>query len=100
MVSGLLERLADAEMQADPPLLRLSVHEQALDRVQLVADVQARGANGRHVTQPGTGGVLQVAGVDAPRVGPDVAVIEERHRPELAEQRDAYLRRSFEHRQA
>ena len=45
------ERLTDAEVHAPAPLLRLAVDEQALDRIQLVADVEARRTDRRQVAE-------------------------------------------------
>ena len=60
------EGLPDAEVHAEAPLLRLAVDEQPLDRIQLIADVEARRTDRRLVAEPGPDGVSQIAEVDVP----------------------------------
>ena len=58
------ERLSNAEVDADAALLRFAVDQQAFDRVELVADVEARRPDGRLVAEARTNGVAQIAEVE------------------------------------
>src|SRR5262245_50106703 len=86
-----LEGLSDRKVHAPAPRLRLTVHEQARNRIQLPADVEAHRADRRLVAQPRSDGVAQVAQPDAPRIGPHVAPVEEQHAAEIAVEQRAHL---------
>src|SRR5688572_16680855 len=98
--SATSESLSDAEMDADAALLRFAVDQQSFDRIELVADVEARRSDRRLIAEARADGIEQIAEVEVLRLAPDVAEIKERDRAELACQRQAHLRRSLEHRQA
>src|SRR5687768_10057441 len=55
------ERLPDAEVEAEPPRLRLAVHEEAGDWIELVTDIDADRTDRRRVPQTGTDVVAQIA---------------------------------------
>src|SRR5262245_36070050 len=74
-----LERLSDAEVQAEPALLGFSVDEQPLDGRELIADVHPKRSDRRQVPEARTHGIAQIREVDVPGCDPDVAVVEERN---------------------
>ena len=78
---------------AQGPLLLFAVHEQARNRVELPADVEANGTDRRVVAQTRPHVVAQVVQVEVPRVGPDVAAVEEQHGGEVADEREPDLGR-------
>src|SRR6185312_7979891 len=78
------EGLADAEVHAPPSRLGFAVHEQSRDRVELVADVEAKRTDGRLVAEAGADGAAQIVQFDLPAVRPDVAGVEEQDRAEAA----------------
>src|SRR5688572_29280693 len=78
------EGLADAEVHAEGPFLWLAVDEKAFDRIDLKADVEAYRTNRRLVAEAGTRRVAQVAQVETPGIGPDVADVEKRRGAELS----------------
>src|SRR5918993_3582582 len=87
------ERLTDAEVETEPARLRLAVDEQAGNRVQLVADVGPDRPDLGVVAEPRADVVAQIVEVEVPRLRPDVAAIEEEHRPEVPPHRHADLGR-------
>src|SRR5258706_7133515 len=95
-----LEGLSDAEV--DTPMTRfgLAVDQQIRNPIQLVAEVDAGGADRGQVPQPWTGRKAEIAASECQRVRPDVAVVEERHAPEVSAEGHADFGRSFEHREA
>src|SRR5258707_881720 len=84
-------------MQTVAPRLRAAVHEQARNRIQLIAEVEPDRSDRRLVTQSGTDRVLQVVKVDAPRPGPHVPGIEKEHAAEVAVQDRPQLLAEPEH---
>src|SRR5260221_6988405 len=80
---ALSERIADREMEVRRRFVRTPV--------QLVAPIHADGAEGRPVAQPEAGRIAQVAQVDVPHQGVDVAGIEEGPEGEPAAQAEAQL---------
>src|SRR5215204_3595450 len=95
-----LKRLADGEMEAEPPRLLLAVHEQPFDRIQLVPEVDADRADRGHVAQAGADVVPQIVQVEVPRVVPDVARVGECHGAQVAPDGNAQFRGALEHRVA
>ena len=72
---------------------RLAVDEQAVDRIELVAEVDARRADRRQVAQAGADGVAQIADVERARRRPRrCRSRRSRRAPSLAEQRLCALR--------
>src|SRR5207247_2204352 len=92
-----LARLSDAEVKADAACLRVSVHEQAGNRIELIAHVDAHGANRRLIPESGTDRVPQLAQLEGPRIGPHVAGVDEQHAAEVATQHRAQLRAERQH---
>src|SRR5262245_59450068 len=86
---GLLESLADAEVEPPAACLRLAVHEQTWDRVELVADVEANRPNRRLISKTGAYGVAEIVEHDAAGILPDVSRVHEQHHAEPAVQRHA-----------
>src|SRR5215813_9925026 len=84
MMSALLKRLADAEMHTPPACLRIAVHQQPGNRVELVADVETKRADGCRVPESGADSVTEVAQVDGPAIRPDVTGVVEHHRAQTA----------------
>src|SRR5215218_9466186 len=76
--------LTDAEMEAESPRLGLAVHEQSVNRIELIAEVGADRSDRRVVTQSRTGVVAHVVQVEVPGVGPDIPAVDEQHRAEIA----------------
>ena len=60
-----LEGLSNAEMEAEMSLLRLSVHEQTGNRIQLKAHVRANRTDRRLVPKPGTDVVAESLKIEA-----------------------------------
>src|SRR5690606_3497487 len=99
-ITDALERLADAEVDAPAPLLRLAVHEQIRDRVHLIAEIDTSRADRRQVSKPRTHRHAQIAEIEVPRLRPDVAVVDEADGADPVGDRHAHLARPFEHREA
>src|SRR5688500_6116909 len=93
------EGLSDGEMEAQRPLLRGTVDQEAINRVHLEPDVDADGANGRQVAQAGADGDPQVTHVVLERPRPYVAGIDEPDRAQLAPERQAHLGRQLQRRE-
>src|SRR5262252_9275159 len=87
-------------MHAPAPRLRLAVHFQSRNRIQLPAEVEANRPDGRLISQPRSDGVAQVAKVESQRSGPHVAAVEEQHYAEIAVKDDAQFLAEREHRVA
>ena len=64
-------------------MLRLAVHEQGGKRIELVAEVEADGSDGRLIAEAGTHRVTQVVQPEAERVCPHVATVDERDAAEV-----------------
>src|SRR5438445_10622593 len=86
------ERLANTEMHPPPPRLQRAVDQQTRNRIELVAHVEANGADRRLVPQSRTDVVPQIAQLDPPRIGPDVAGVEEHDAAKVAAKHRAQLR--------
>src|SRR5262245_38422606 len=94
---GCSECLPDAEMDAPAPFLRRAVDEEAVDPIELIAEVEADGADRRLVAESRADRVPQIAGPDVPRSRPDVAGVEEEHAAEVAGEHGAELLAEREH---
>src|SRR3954466_15449162 len=95
-----LEGLTDAEVHAPAALFGRAVDEQTFERIELIPEVHTDRTDWSQVAQPRADGVAHVTGIEVPRLGPDVSVIEKRNRTQLASHRHPHFRRAFEHRQA
>src|SRR5262245_44763135 len=93
-----LERLTNAEVNAPRARLRLAVHLQVRNAIQLIPEVDTRWTDRREISQTWSHGVQETRrDVDGPvRHVPE---IEERDASELAEERFADFGRSLHHRQ-
>src|SRR6187455_2212207 len=60
------EGLADAEVNAPLPLLRLAIHLETVDRIELIAEIDARRADRCLIPQTRTDGVVEVIQVERP----------------------------------
>src|SRR5688500_14865384 len=58
--------LTDAEVNAPAAGLRLAVHAQVLNRVQLVAEIHTDGTDGREITQTRADRVPEITQVEIP----------------------------------
>src|SRR6266850_4064740 len=85
------KRLTDAEVNPPPARLRLAVHQQGGNRIELVAHVEAHGADRRLIAKPGTHRVAQVVQLEAQRVRPHVAAVEKQDASEVATNDRAHL---------
>src|SRR5688572_4700244 len=89
------KRLTDAEMETEAPGLRLAVHQQSGERIQLVAEVHADRTDRCPVAQAGTD-VVAPAGVVAyvtAAVRPDDAAVDKGDTGEAAPDRRPQFRR-------
>src|SRR5215831_14295693 len=70
----------------DPPTsgLGTAIHDQARNRVELVAEVEANRPDGRLVAKPGTDGVPQIVQMELGAAGPHVSRVEKDHAAKLA----------------
>src|SRR5271169_3955732 len=89
-------RLADAELNAPPVRLGLTVHQQARNRVELVAEVETHRTDGRLIPEPRPHRVAEIVQPDVPAVRPDVSAVEEQHRAEVASNNRAGFRTECE----
>src|ERR1041384_3230520 len=80
------------------PRFGLAVHAQVGNAIELIAEVDARGADRREVAGSRSRRIDQL-GRNAQRVVRHLTEVEESDSTDLAEQRLANLRRTFEHRQ-
>src|SRR5215475_4089828 len=71
------ERLTDAEVDPPSPRLRLAVDDQTRNRIELIAPVEADGANRRLIAEARADVVPEIVETDPPRFRPHVARIEE-----------------------
>src|SRR5206468_10958284 len=73
----------------EPPASSLwrAVHQQAVDGIDLVADIEADRANRRRVTQPGANRVPEIAQREPARALPHVAAVQKQDAAEFAAQR-------------
>ena len=78
------KRLADTEVQTETPRLRGAVHQQLRRGIQLIAEVEAERTDRCLISQAGTDRVAEIAGLDAERIRPDIAGVQEQHDAELA----------------
>src|ERR1700682_1391511 len=85
------ERLSDAEVNAPATCLGRAVHEQAINRIELVAEVEAYRTDGRPIAQANADRVAKILHVDGSGGRPDVAGVHERHAAEGATKRGAQL---------
>src|SRR5437899_4324714 len=86
------ERLSDAEMNAPAALLGSAVHDQAVNRIELVAEVEAHRTDGRPIAQASAESVAEILQVDGAGARPDVAGVHERDAAEGATKRRAQFR--------
>src|SRR5882672_5066578 len=91
------KRLTDAEMHAPAPLRDGGILEQQRDRIELPPDVESNRTDRRLIPQAGADGIAQIARLDAPAVGPDVAAVHEQHAAEIPAQHGAQLRADGKH---
>src|SRR5438477_4113610 len=85
-------RLSNAEMNAPTALLGGAVHDQAVNRIELVAEVKAHRTDGRPIAQTSAEGVAEILQVDGAGARPDVAGVHERHAAESATKGRAQFR--------
>src|SRR5204862_506028 len=78
-------------MHAPAARLLVAVHQQARNRIELPADVEANRTDRRRVSQARTDGVPQIPELNRAGLRPHVAGVEEKHRAEAAAQRRADL---------
>src|SRR5256885_16326711 len=86
LIGSLSERLPDRKMNAPAARLLLAVHDQPRDWVELIAEVEADRTDRRLVAKAGADRVTEIAQIEAERIGPDVAGVEEQHAAEVAAQ--------------
>src|SRR6185295_16988456 len=86
-----LKGLPDAEMKADAARLGCAVHEEAGNRIELVADIKTNRTDRRLIAQSRSDRVAQIAQVESERVRPHVAGVEEQHPAQIAAQHRAQL---------
>ena len=89
--SRALERLANAEMDAPPPPLRLAVDEKPGNRIQLIAEVKADRPDWCLIPQPETGRVAQVAQVSVGKLRPDIPSVKKDDASDISGEPDARL---------
>src|SRR5947207_4754601 len=81
-----LIRLPDAEVEPPPPLLRLSVDDEARDRIQLIADIEADRTDRCLVAQTRPDGIAKIAEREAARLLPYVAAVEKQNAAQIPAQ--------------
>src|SRR5580704_15435 len=84
--------LADAELNAPAMRLGLTVHQQARNRIELVAEVETYRTDRRLIPEPRSDRIAEVVQPDVPAVRPDVSAVEEQHRAEVASDNRARFR--------
>src|SRR5262245_37308935 len=84
-----LERLTNTEVHPPPARLRLAVHQQVVDGVQLIADIETKRTDRRLIPEPDADRVTQIVEPNAAGFGPHVAAVVEEHRAVLPGQRGA-----------
>src|SRR3954454_19671057 len=84
-------------MHAPPPRLRVAVHQQSGNRVELIADVEAKRTDGCGVPQTSADGVAKIIQMHVPTARPHIAGVQEHHGAETAANRGARFRREREH---
>src|SRR5439155_27292298 len=82
-----LVSLSDTEVEPPASSLWRAVHQQAVDGIDLVADIEADRANRRRVTQPGANRVPEIAQREPARALPHVAAVQKQDAAEFAAQR-------------
>src|SRR5205823_3554352 len=86
------EGLPDAEMNPPPPRLRRAVDEQAGNRIELIADIEAHRTNRRLIPEAGTDCVAQIAERYVSWSGPDVAGVDKDDAAPVAAEHGAQFR--------
>src|SRR3954466_11174978 len=92
----MLEGLPDREVEAHAPRLRLAVHQETWNRIQLVPEIDANGTNRRVVAKTRTDVVAKVVEIEIPRLRPDVPRVDECDGRETPPYRHAQFAGRFE----